>query len=129
MRNTVRMHRPRAALVALAGLGAALGAAASRVGDAPAPSATAVQTSAQQPAQAQADESASLRHGTITAIDRKARRIQIQGVWADVAAGKTMLLRQGTPAALDTLRVGEPIRFTAASTSASTAMLRVIYAP
>ena len=129
MRNTVRMHWPRAALVALAGLGAALGAGASRVGDGPAPSASSVQASAQQSAQAPADDSASLRHGTVTAIDRKARRIQIQGVWAEVAPGKTMLLRQGTPAALETLRVGEPIRFTAASTSPSTATLRVIYAP
>jgi hypothetical protein len=41
------MHWPRAALVALAGLGAALGAGASRVGDAPAPSASAVQNFAQ----------------------------------------------------------------------------------
>lgn len=124
-----RMHSTRPVLVLAIGLGLAFGAGASRVANAPPPSASAVQSSTAQPAHDQADETASLRQGTITAIDAGKARIQLQGIWVDAPAANTKLLRHGRPAGLDTLRVGESIRFTVHPGTAAKPSVDVIYAP
>lgn len=112
-----------AALLPLAGV-----AGASRVGGAPPPAASAVQAAAQQPTHAQTDESASLRQGTVGAVDERGARVQVQGIWIDLVADKTQLLRNGRRAGLETLKAGESIRFTVVPGAAAPAM-KVIYAP
>jgi hypothetical protein len=132
MREKLPSRRVRAASIALAALAFAAAADASRVGSgAPAASSAGVQPGATQPAHVQADESASLRQGTIGALDSRAGlRVQVQGVWLDAIAGTTQVIRNGSPAALDTLKAGEAIRFTVAPASAGAApALKVIYAP
>ena len=129
-RSSLPVARARALAVALlAFVGLAGEAGAVRVGGGAAPSASAVQGGAQQPAPAQSDESASLRHGTIRAVDERAARIQVHGVWLDLVAGKTQLLREGRPAELDTLKPGEAIRFTTESVAGAAPALKVIYVP
>jgi hypothetical protein len=118
----------RAAATIATGLAFASLCGAVRV-EAAAPSASAVMKSPQQSAAAQADESASLRHGVVTALDGKGARLQVQGVWLEIAADKTQLLRDGKPAPLDTLKVGDAIRFMVAPGAAEGQALRVIYAP
>ena len=100
-----------------------------RVGGATAPAASAVQGLAQQPARIQNDESASLREGTITALDASGTRLQVQGTWLGLVDGQTLAMRQGRPVGLATLRVGETIRFTVAPSDTEAASLRLIYAP
>jgi hypothetical protein len=130
MSNSPRRHgaaRVAAAVLALAAA-APLPVAAARIVGGAAPSASAVQGAAAQPAQVQNDESASLRQGTIAAIDGRGARVQVQGVWLDLVDGKTQLLRNGRPAGLDTLKAGEAIRFTVVPGGAAPA-LKVIYVP
>lgn len=100
-----------------------------RVGGAAAPAASAVQGLAQQPARVQNDESASLRQGTITALDPSGARVQVQGTWLEIVDGKTLAMRQGKPVGLATLKVGDTIRFTVAPGTTEAASLRIIYAP
>jgi hypothetical protein len=100
-----------------------------RVGGAPAPSASAVQGLAPQPSQLQNDESASLRQGAITALDAGGARLQVGGIWLELVDGKTLAMRKGKPVAIDTLKVGETIRFTVAPGTTEAASLRLIYAP
>jgi hypothetical protein len=100
-----------------------------RVGGAAAPSASAVQGLAPQPAHVQNDESASLRQGAITALDASGTRLQVQGIWLDLVDGKTLAMRKGKPVDIATLKVGETIRFTVAPGSTEAASLRLIYAP
>jgi hypothetical protein len=119
----------RAAALAAVGLACAGTALASRVGFEPPPAASAVQASAQQAQQVQTDESASLRQGVVGAVDGRRARIQVQGIWLDTVAEKTTLLRNGRPAGLETLRVGETIRFTVAPESTGTPSVRLIYVP
>lgn len=124
-----RLRAASFAFVALGLVSAATVSTASRVGGAAAPSASAVQGAAQQPAHVQADESASLRQGTIGAVDERGARVQVQGVWLDVVAGKTQLLRNGQAAGLETLKPGEAIRFTVGPGSGVAPAMKVIYAP
>ena len=119
----------RAAAVAGAGLSLVCSASAIRVGNADAPSSSTVQAAAQQPAHVQADESASLRQGTIAAVDARGGRLQVQGIWLDLVADKTKLIRNGRPAGLDTLKAGESIRFTVAPGRGAAKSLGVIYVP
>ena len=119
----------RAAAVGGAGLTLVCSASAIRVGNADAPAASAVQTTAQQPAQVQADESASLRQGTIAAVDVRGGRVQVQGIWLDLVADKTKLIRNGRSAGLETLQAGESIRFTVAPGRHAAQSLGVIYVP
>ncbi len=102
---------------------------AARVGGEPAPSPSTVQGLAQQTAQVQADESASLRQGTITALDPKGTRLQVQGTWLEIVDGKTVATRNGRAIGAESLKVGETIRFTVAPGSTEAASLRLIYAP
>ncbi|MEO6897425.1 MAG: hypothetical protein ABI218_12350 [Caldimonas sp.] len=118
----------RVVLLAALAAHATLGYAA-RVGGEQAPSPAAVQALAQQPAQAQADESASLRQGTITALDPKGTRLQVQGIWLEIVDGKTVAIRNGRAIGAESLKVGETIRFTVAPGSTEAASLRLIYAP
>jgi len=118
----------RAPAVAVYGLAFASLAGAVRV-EAGAPSASAVLASPQQAAAVQADESASLRHGVVTALDPLGKRLQVQGVWLEIVADKTQLLRDGKPAALASLRTGETIRFMLAPGAANGWSLRTIYVP
>ena len=128
MQSILRRRPLGRLLVAVAATALAGPCVAARVGGA-APSASAVQGSAQQSSQVQNDESASLREGTITAIDASGTRLQVQGTWLGVVDGKTLAMRQGRPVGLATLRVGETIRFTVAPGGTEAASLRVIYAP
>jgi hypothetical protein len=118
----------RAVATIALGLAFASFAGAVRV-EAAAPSASAVLMAPQQAAAAQADESASLRHGVVTALDPRGGRLQVQGVWLEVVADKTQLLRDGKPAALNTLKVGDAIRFMLAPGAADGPSLRMIYVP
>ncbi|HEV7574683.1 MAG TPA: hypothetical protein VGO85_01455 [Caldimonas sp.] len=125
-----RVRAASFALVALALASFANLASASRAGGAAPPAASAVQGAAQQPAQVQADESASLRQGTVAAVDERATRLQVNGVWLDLVEGKTQLVRDGRLAGLATLKAGEAIRFTVIPASGAAApALKVIYAP
>jgi hypothetical protein len=129
MNPDITKRRWRAAALVVLGMTIAAAAPAVRVGAAPAPAASTVQSSTQQPQQVQADESASLRQGVVMAVDERRARVQVQGIWLDMVVGNTMLLRSGRPAALDTLRVGEAIRFTVTPGSSGASSLRVIYVP
>ena len=127
--QTILLRRPLRCLL-LAVVAAALsgpGFAARVAGAVPSPSD--VQGSAQQSTQVQNDESASLREGTITALDPSGTRLQVQGTWLGLVAGKTLAMRQGRPVGLATLRVGETIRFTVSPGGTEAASLRLIYAP
>jgi hypothetical protein len=129
MNTLLLLRRARAAAIAGAGVTLVCTASASRIGNAGAPAASAVQAAAQPPAHVQADERASLRQGTIAAVDEHGARLQVQGVWLDVVADKTKLMRNGQPARLDTLKTGESIRFTVSPGRGTAPSLGVIYAP
>jgi hypothetical protein len=118
----------RAAVTIASGLALASLCSATRV-DAAAPAASSVLKTPQQAVAAQTDESASLRHGVVSALDERGTRLQVQGVWLEIDAAKTQLLRDGKPAALDTLKVGDAIRFMVAPGAAEGQALRVIYVP
>lgn len=119
----------RAALLLALGTAIASASVASRVNGQGAPAASSVRGASVQPASEQADESASLRKGLVTSLDERGTRVQVQGVWLDVVAGKTQLSRLGQPSRVDTLRVGEAIRFTVAPGVVERQALRVVYAP
>jgi hypothetical protein len=129
MKSLISWQRAGAAAILVAGLGSATLALAIRVDNAGAPASAAVLGTPQQAAKAQADESASLRQGVVTGLDGKGARLQVQGIWLEVVAGKTQVLRNGAPTPLETLKIGDSIRFMVAPGSAEGQSLRVIYAP
>ena len=129
MKSSIPWQRARVATVVVAGLAGATLALAIRVENAGAPASAAVLGTPQQAAKTQADESASLRQGVITALDAKGARLQVQGIWLEVVDGKTQVLRNGAPARLETLKTGDAIRFTVAPGTVEGQSLRVIYAP
>ena len=101
------LRRARIASLALVALGLASMAttvSAGRAGGAAPSSASAVRSAAQEPAHVQADESMSLRQGTVGAIDARATRVQVQGIWIELVAGKTQLLRNGRAASRAAVR-------------------------
>lgn len=130
-------HRARSRIAAAACAGAALAvfagpAGATRVGGSAggAPDASSVRASPPEPAHLQTDESASLRQGTIAAIDAAGARVQMtHGIWLAVDPAKTQLVRNGQAAALQSLKVGEAIRFTIVTNPAAPATMKVIYVP
>jgi hypothetical protein len=113
----------------LASAGASGPLHASRVEGAAPPAAPSVLVAPQQPAKAQADDSASLRQGLVTATDARATRLQVQGIWLDVAAGQTQVLRGGRPTSIESVRVGDTVSFTLTAGSPQRPTLRVVYAP
>ena len=127
--NCSQSRSLRTLTVAALGLGFSSLSLAVRLENAGAPAASAVLGTPQQAANAQADESASLRQGVITALDERGARLQVQGIWLEVVAGKTQVLRNGQPVKVDTLRVGDAIKFTVAPGAIETQAARVIYAP
>lgn len=129
MQLIIRRRPLRGLLLAVAATVLAGPSLAVRVGGAAAPSASSVQGLAPQSAHVQNDESASLRQGTITALDANGTRLQVQGIWLELVDGKTLTMRGGKPSGAATLKVGETIRFTVAPGSAEAASLRLIYAP
>ena len=129
MQLIIRRSPLRGFFLAALAIGLAGPSLAVRVGGAAAPAASAVQGLVQQPARAQNDESASLRQGTITALDPSGARLQVQGTWLEIVDGKTLAMRQGKPVDLATLKIGDTIRFTVAPGSTEAASLRIIYAP
>lgn len=132
MNDLIPSRRVRFAVFGLAAVAIASVApvaSATRVGGGTAPAASTVQGSVQEPVHVQTDESASLRQGTVGAVDERGARVKVQGVWIGLVAGKTQLLRGGRPAGLETLKAGEPIRFTVESASGGAPAMRVIYAP
>ena len=129
MQTSISRRRAHRALLIAALATVAMPSHAVRVGGAPAPSASAVQALVPQAAQAQNDESASLRQGTVTALDPQGTRLQVQGQWLDVVDGKTLATRKGKTVGIDTLKVGDTIRFTVAPGNAEAASLRLIYVP
>jgi hypothetical protein len=129
MQLIIRRPPLRGLLLAAVAMALAGPSLAVRVGGAAAPSASAVQGLTPQPAPEQNDESASLRQGTITALDANGARLQVQGIWLELVQGKTLAMRQGKPVDIGTLKIGETIRFTVAPGSTEAASLRLIYAP
>ncbi len=127
--NHLQLHSSRMLVVAALALALSSPSVASRVESATAPASAAVMSAPQQAAAAQADESASLRHGVITAIDERGSRLQVQGIWLEVAAARTQVVRNGEPAKVESLRVGDAIKFMVAPGTGEAQMLRVIYAP
>jgi len=132
MRDPVLRRRVRVASFVVASLAlvtVADVAFASGVSGASAPAASAVLAGAPRSAQVQGDESASLRRGSIDAVDGRGMRVQVQGIWLDLVAGQTQLLRNGKRAPLDTLKAGEAIRFTVSASATAAPAMKVIYAP
>jgi hypothetical protein len=130
MQTSNPWQRRRGTLLLITALAGCTGPVlAAGVVGAPAPSPATVQGLTQQSAQVQADESASLRQGTITALDASGKRLQVHGIWLEMVDGKTLATRNGAPVATESLKVGETIRFTVAPGTAEAASLRLIYAP
>jgi hypothetical protein len=127
--NCSLSQRLRLLTVVALGLGISSFSFAVRVQNASAPAASEVTRMPQQASGAQADESASLRTGVITALDEHGARLQVQGIWLDLVAGKTQVVRNGQAAKLDTLKVGDAIKFMVVPGASTSQALRVIYAP
>nr|MDQ2734965.1 hypothetical protein [Pseudomonadota bacterium] len=78
--------------VAVAALMSAGAASASRIVGAPAPSPDSVRRAAPPgTAASHADDSSSMREGSISAISPKRDQVQINGSWLKVASGRTHL--------------------------------------
>ena len=126
-----RAPRPRPALVGLGRCDRSRSALAARVGGEPRrrrPSA--VQAAAQQPAQVQADESASLRQGTIAAVDERGAACRCRASGSSWSHGKTAADAQRAAGRLESLgrarrsaSRGRPRR------AAPRSAMKVIYAP
>jgi hypothetical protein len=102
-----------------------------RVGTGPPPAPEAVRRSAQAPAAVQADESSSLRQGLVTQVEPQASRVQVQGVWLQAVAGRTVVIRDGRAVPFDVLRKGQIVKYTlaAGAPSSSPATLGAVYVP
>ena len=74
-----------------------------------------------------------LRSGAITAVSADGARIQVDGTWFKLAAGKTRVYQRGAELKTDALTRGTKIRFTIASGgtsgSGADAILGAVYIP
>ncbi|MDE2093020.1 MAG: hypothetical protein KGL99_03350 [Burkholderiales bacterium] len=74
-----------------------------------------------------------LRSGTVTAVSVDGARIQVDGTWFKLAAGKTRVYQRGAELKAAALTQGTKIRFTiapgGASKSAAEATLGAVYIP
>jgi hypothetical protein len=76
-----------------------------------------------------ADDSDSLRQGTVTALSAKGDQVEIRGRWHTILPGRTTFFRLGQPVAADTLKKGQALKFTLAGGSADRNALGVVYVP
>ena len=107
-----------------------------RVGNEPPPSAAsgaARQTQATPvsaaAAASHADDSSSLRQGTISAVNAAHDQIEVNGSWLKIAAGQTRLFRQGRAVESDVLAKGQAVKFTLLPGQADRFTLGVVYVP
>ena len=70
-----------------------------------------------------------LRFGAITAVSADGARIQVDGTWFKLAAGKTRVYQRGAELKTNALTQGTKIRFTIGSGSAAEATLGAVYIP
>jgi hypothetical protein len=113
--------------VATCGLLCAAASHATRVLDAPPPTAQAVRKSALPAAPSQADDSSGLRQGIVTAVSDKGERVQIQGVWLRVIEGQTKLFTQGRATNIGALSKGQAVSFTLAPGDSTRSTLGAVY--
>ena len=119
-------------IIAASALFASAQAWAIRVADEAAPVAGSARQAAPTSAAAaasHADDSSSLRQGTITSVSAKNDQIEINGSWLKVAAGKTRLFRQGHAVERDVLARGQAVKFTLMPGDPERSTLGVIYVP
>jgi len=76
-----------------------------------------------------ADDSAVLREGEITALSADGSRVQIQGTWLKVLAGKTKFYRRGSPVNAQQLQKGAKVKYTLGAGAVDQATLGVVYVP
>lgn len=77
----------------------------------------------------QADDSNSLRQGTITSVNANSDQIEVNGSWLKIAAGKTRLFQRGQAVGSDALAKGQVLRFTLLPGAADRFTLGVVYVP
>ena len=76
-----------------------------------------------------ADDSSSLRQGTISAVNDAHDQIEVNGSWLKLAAGKTQVFRQGRAVDRDVLAKGQTVKFTLMPGQADRFTLGVVYVP
>jgi hypothetical protein len=114
-----------ALLVATAGSAQAVVAAGG-----PAPKAAAVRESRPtRSGMVAADDSAALREGVITALSADGHRVEVQGNWLRVVAGRTRFFQRGTEVTARQLQKGSKVKFTLAPGETDHATLGVVYVP
>ncbi|MDQ6681374.1 MAG: hypothetical protein M3Y67_10500 [Pseudomonadota bacterium] len=91
----------------------------SAMGQAPQPSAAA----------SHADDSSSLREGTISDVSAKHDQIEVNGSWLKLVEGKTRVFREGRATSGDALAKGQKVKFTLAPGDAGRTTLGVVYVP
>lgn len=70
-----------------------------------------------------------LRTGTVSALRSDGAQIEIDGKWFVVKPGRTLLLRNGLPAAASALAKGQKLSFTLASATPGETALGVVHVP
>ena len=80
-------------------------------------------------AASQADDSSSLREGTITSVSTARDRIEVNGSWLKLAAAKTRIFQRGQAVNGDVLAKGQTVKFTLMPGDTERATLGVIYVP
>ena len=76
-----------------------------------------------------ADDSSSMRQGTITSVNANSDQIEVNGSWLKIAAGKTRLFQRGQAVGSDALAKGQVLRFTLLPGAADRFTLGVVYVP
>lgn len=74
-----------------------------------------------------ADAAQALRSGVVTAVGPT--KVEIDGKWYRIAAGRTLLLRKGLPVPASALAKGQKLSFSLASTTPGEQALGVIHVP
>ncbi len=97
--------------------------------DAPPPTRAAVLNASRPDPALQADDSASLRRGSVAAVSPNADAVLVNGSWLAIVEGRTTLFRQGRPVPASQLGKGQMLRFTLAPGSADRKVLGVVYVP
>jgi cysteine sulfinate desulfinase/cysteine desulfurase-like protein len=119
-------------IIAALALVGATQAWAVRVGNEPPPTAVSAQSAAPTgPATgaSHADDSSSLRQGTISAVNANHDQIEVNGSWLKIAAGQTRVFRQGRAVESDVFAKGQAVKFTLLPGQADRFTLGVVYVP